>query len=76
MPQIIIIIINGTQYICSAENITKKDLETLKKYSKNPIFKTNLAMNDDAIFNQFIKEISTKFNIQLKKILITDIIRI
>lgn len=76
MNNIIVITINGTQFICNIDDIEKSELNNIKQFVKSMNFKTLQNLSDQNIYNFFEKQINKKFNIKLKKIPITDVIRI
>lgn len=76
MNNIIVITINGTQFICTIDDIEKSKLNNIKQFAKSMNFKTLQNLSDQNIYNFFKKQINKKFNIKFKKIPITDVIRI
>ncbi len=78
MNSIMVLIINGIYFFFEDGTLTEKDKENLKMLARN--IRTNseefINYNEEEICNIYIKKAAELFNIQLRKLNITDVLRI
>lgn len=73
---IFILTINGTIYVFNRENINDDIIHKIKMYAKELNEKKLIFKNENDTYLYFINQIEKKLKITLKKVFITDIIRI
>ncbi len=76
MQKIFILTINGTIYVFNRDKINDNVINKIKMYAKKLTEKNLIFKNEDDACLHFINQIEEKLKITLKKVSITDIIRI
>ena len=79
MKSIIVLLINGKNFFFEDENLTISDKNNLKKATKDKeIFSEQFidSNKEEDICELYLKKVEQEFNIKLKRLNITEVLRI